>query len=126
VGGFSSSGFLDRTQLLRLKLRAMRAGVWFRGLRGIDRALVDLTLRVAVTVRSGLLARSLLSVTRRLGELLENKIGRAMREIGFSLARRLSQFAQRWGLRAARAWVNDLGFVRYLAVMHINGCLSSG
>lgn len=126
MGEVSSSDFLDRTQLLKLKLRAMRAGVWFRGLRRIDRALVDLTLRVAVTVRSGLLARSLLSITRKLGEFLESKVGRAMREKGFSLAYELSQFAQTWGNRTARKWVNDMGFVRYLAVMQINGCLATG
>jgi hypothetical protein len=126
VGEVSSFDFLDKTQLLKLKMRAMRAGVWFRGLRRIDRVLVDLTLKVAVSVRSALLARSVLSVTRRLGELLENKVGRAIRETGFSLARRLSQFAQRWGYRAAEGWVTDLGFVRFLAVMHINGCLLGG
>jgi hypothetical protein len=121
-----SSGFLDRTQLLELRLRAVRAGVWFRGLRRIDRALVDLTIRVAATVRSGLLARSVLSVARKLEGLLEDRVGRAMRETGYSLACELSRFAQRWGNRTARYWVNDTGFVRYLAIMQLYGCLPSG
>jgi hypothetical protein len=44
-----------------------------------------------------------------------------MREVGFSLAQKLSRFAQRWGYGAAKDWVSDIGFVRFLAVMHING-----
>ena len=34
--------FIDKTQLIKLKLKAMRAGVWFRALPRIDRALIDL------------------------------------------------------------------------------------
>jgi hypothetical protein len=38
------SGFLEKAQLLKLKLKAMRSGVWFRALSRIDRVLVDLTI----------------------------------------------------------------------------------
>ena len=44
--------FLCKEQLVKLRLNAMRAGVWFRALRRIDRALIDLTIKVASTVRS--------------------------------------------------------------------------
>jgi len=123
VRGTSSSSagaFVDKTQLQKLKLRAMRAGVWFRALRRIDIVLIDLTIRVTSTVRSVLLARSVLSVTRRLEGLLESRLTRAVREIGFSLACKLSQLAQRWGNRNARKWISDMGFVRYLAIMHLD------
>jgi len=53
--------------------------------------------------------------------LLESKIARAMREIGFPLACKLSLFAQKWGNIDARDWAKDMGFVRYLAVMKLNG-----
>jgi hypothetical protein len=118
--GESSLRFLDRTELLKLRVKAMRAGVWFRALRRIDRVLVDLAIRVASTVRSVSLARSILSVTRKLEEHLEGRLVRAIREFGFSLARKLSRFAQAWGNSAAREWMNDMGFVRYLAAMQLN------
>ena len=70
VSRSNSFGFLDRTQLLKIKLRAMRAGVWYRALRRIDRVLVDLTLKVAGNVRSPSLAKSILSITERLEEFL--------------------------------------------------------
>ena len=47
-----SSSFLNRTQLMKLRLKAMRAGVWFKALPRIDRVLVDLTIKVAENIRS--------------------------------------------------------------------------
>jgi hypothetical protein len=117
----STFSFLDKTQLIRLKMKAMRAGVWFRALPRIDRALIDLTIKVVSNVRSVTLAKSILSITRKLEGLLESRFVRAMREIGFSLAHKLSLFAQKWGNKAAKEWANDFGFVRYLAVMKLNG-----
>ena len=50
--------FLTKTQLIKLRLKAMRAGVWFRALPRIDRVLVDLTIRVTSSIRSATLART--------------------------------------------------------------------
>jgi hypothetical protein len=116
-----NSNFIDKTQLIKLKMKAMRAGVWFRALRRIDRVLIDLTIKVARCIRSSILANSILSITRKLEALLESRFVRAIREIGFSLAHKLSLFAQKWGNKAAKEWANDFGFVRYLAVMKLNG-----
>jgi hypothetical protein len=117
----SAFSFLDKTQLIKLKLKAMRSGVWFRALRRIDRVLFDLTIKVTRSIRSSILANSILSITRKLEALLESRFVRAIREIGFSLAHKLSLFAQKWGIKTAKEWANDFGFVRYLAVMKLNG-----
>jgi hypothetical protein len=116
-----NSNFIDRTQLIKLKMKAMRSGVWFRALRRIDRVLIDLTIKVVGNIRSITLAKSILSITRKLEALLESRFVRAIREIGFSLAHKLSLLAQKWGNKAAKEWANDSGFVRYLAVMKLNG-----
>ena len=115
------SNFLDRGTLVKLKSRAMRAGVWFRCLPRIDRVLVDLTIKVADYVRSPYLVRSLVAVAGKLEGFLESRLTRAIREFGVSLARKLSVFAQRWGNRSAAEWEGDPGFVRYWAVMKLNG-----
>lgn len=109
--------FLCGMQLLKLKKRAMRVGVWFRGLSRIDRALVDLTIKVADSVRSAFLAQRLLVVARKLEGFLEGRFGREVVEVGLPLARRLSMIAQQWGNRDASDWANDMGFARYWAVM---------
>ena len=117
----STSDFLSRAKLVKLKLKAMRLGVWYRALPRIDRVLVDLTIKVADTIRSPYLARCILSVAGKLEGLLESKVARAVREVGFPLARKLSVVAQGLGNAGAWAWALDLSFARYLAVMRLNG-----
>ena len=116
----TSLGFLSKTQLVKLRARALRAGVWFRALPRIDRALVDLTIKVASSVRSAKLAKNLRAVTRKLEGLLESSFFRAFREVGLPLAKKISLIAQKWGNTFAKSWAFDTHFVNFLAVMHIN------
>jgi hypothetical protein len=116
----STSDFLSRAQLVKLRLKAMRAGVWYRALPRIDRVLVDLTIRVADIIRSPHLARSILSIAGKLEGLLESKLQRAVREFGLPIARKLSLFAQKWGNAAAEKWASDDGFARYWAAIKLN------
>ena len=116
----NASSLLNKAQLIKLRLKAMRAGVWFRALPRIDRVLVDLTIRVASNVRSFTLAKSILAVIRKLEGLLERSLLRALREVGRPLAQKLSLVAQKWGNAFAKGWASDLSFGIFLAVMHIN------
>ena len=121
-----TSNFLDRTQLLKLKTRAMRSGVWFKNLPRIDRVLVELTIKVTDSVRSPHLAKSLLAIAGKLEGLLESKLKRAIREIGLPIAQKLSLLAQKWGNQAAREWASDENFACYWAVMKLNCHLCNG
>jgi hypothetical protein len=121
VRGGETSNFLERAQLVKLKQRAMRAGVWFRHLPRIDRVLVDLTIQVADCVRSVHLARSLLAVAGKLESMLESRLSRAVREFGLEITRKLSALALGWGYGAAGCWASDMGFARFWAVMRLNG-----
>ena len=112
--------FLERAQLVKLKLKAMRTGAWFRALRRIDRVLIDLTIKVASTVRSVTLAKSILALARKLEGIMESSFSRVMREVGFLLAQKVSSVAQKWGSTSAKIWAFDSSFAHFLAVMHIN------
>jgi len=94
--------------------------VWFRALPRIDRALIDLTIKVASSVRSTTLAKNILAVTRKLEGLLESSLLRAFRGVALQLAKKLSLVAQKWGNLCAKNWVSDVSFIKFLAVMHIN------
>ena len=109
-----------RGQLVKMKLRAIRAGFWYRALSRIDRAIIDLTIKVAHSIRSATLASRILSVAKKLEDLFESKLTRAIRDIGLPLTHRLSLIAKNWGNNTAEAWANDLNFARYLAVMKLN------
>jgi hypothetical protein len=111
---------LEKKNLLKLKSKAIRGGVWFRALSRIDRALVDLTIKVTHRVQSVTLARIMFSVVEKLEDALENRLLNTLKEVGFSLARKLSFFAQKWGNHSAREWAFDASFARFLAIMHMN------
>jgi hypothetical protein len=111
---------LKRERLLKLKLKAIRRRVWFRALSRIDRVLVDLTIRVVDVVHSSRLSEALFSVVKKLEDGLAGRVSRAIKEVGFSLARKLSLLAQKWGNDLARNWMFDMSFAKFLAIMHIN------
>jgi hypothetical protein len=116
-----TSKFIDMVQLSKLKMKAIRAGVWFKALTRIDRVLIDLTMKVTQRVRSLSLTRSIMSVAAKLENLLEGKLARVIREFGFPLASELSILAQRWGNVDAEGWRSDFGFAQYLSVVKLNG-----
>ncbi len=111
---------IRKRMLVRLRVRALRRRVWFRVLDRLERASVELTIKVVDTVRSPTLARMLLSVVAKLANAMESPVARMMREVGSALAEKASQIAQQWGHRSAHQWKADLRFIRYLAVMQMN------
>jgi hypothetical protein len=117
----NTSSFISKMQLVKLRLKATRAGVWFKALPRIDRVLVDLTIRVTSSIRSATLARNVLAVIEKLNELLESSFLRAFRDVAIKLAQKLSLLAQKWGNHSARSWASDVSFVNFLAAMHVNG-----
>jgi hypothetical protein len=115
-----SGGFITRSAIVRIRAKAVRRGLWYRVLTRTDRACVDLAVVVVDRVRSSLLRKVLLSVLGKLEAALESPVQRLMRRVGVGLALRLSQIAVKWGYRSAVRWVTDAGFVRFLAVSHLN------
>jgi len=116
-----TSNFIDKAQLVKLRLKAMRAGAWFRGLRRIDRVLIDLTIKVArYNIRSVALVKNILAVMEKLEGLLESSLSRVIREVSFPLAQKVSSLAQKWGNTSAKEWPSDSSFVTFLAVLSIN------
>lgn len=117
----TTSNFLNKKQLVKLKLKAVRSGVWFKTLRRIDRVLIDLTIKVArYNVRSVVLAKNILSIMEKLEGLLESRLSRVIREVGFPLAQKVSSLAHKWGNPSASEWPSDLSFVSFLAILSIN------
>jgi len=111
---------LMRSEIVKVKTRALRRGVWFRVLTKVERACLDLAIIVVERVRSRLLQRVLTSVLNKLEEAMESKVSRLMREVGDNLAQKLSQIAQDWGNRSAVQWTKDSGFVKYLTITYMN------
>jgi hypothetical protein len=126
--GFRGLVFPRRFDLVRLKCKALRCGVWFRVLSRVERSLVDLAIAAVSRVRSLVLARSLAFVVEKLSGVFGSSIERRIQAVGFPLARRLSDIAQKWGNASAVCWAEDLAFARFLAVcsFDVSGRFGSG
>lgn len=111
---------LSRNGIVRMKVKALRRGVWYRVLSRVERACVDLVIRVVERVRSRLLSRVLSSVLRKLDEAMESRVWRLVREMGTKLASEVSRIAQGWGNKSAEQWATDSGFVQYVAISYMN------
>src|SRR4030042_1285637 len=87
---------IGRAQLIKWKLKAMRTGAWFRSLRKIDRALIDLAIIVTRNnIRSQALAKNITSVMEKLEKLSESSLRRIVNEVGYPLAQKASSLAQK-------------------------------
>lgn len=111
---------LTRGDLAKIKVKAIRRGIWFKVLSGADRAYIRLVISVVERVRSLLLAKVLTSILKKVLSAMESRVARIMREVGRPLAQKLSRIAQKWGYKPAVQWSDDRGFIQCLAVIHIN------
>ena len=110
---------LTREALVKLKLKALRRGTWFRDLKQNERRLLDLTINVVERVRSFLLAKLVSRLIDKLCEAMESRIFRLMRTEGQSLAEKISKIGEAWGNRAAKFWAKESGFIQYLTVTNL-------
>ena len=111
---------LTRVELNKIKVRAIRRGLWFKVLSRVERATIDLALKVVRRVRSVVLAKVLVTIIEKLLDAMENNVGRMMKEVGRGLAKKISEIAKDWGNKSAVHWATDFGFTRYLTIMCIN------
>ena len=111
---------LTRESLVRLRLKALRRGNWFRDLKREERKLLELTIRVVEKVHSSLLAKIVSRIVGKLCEAMESKIFRLMRTEGRNMAENLSKIANAWGYQAANSWAKDRGFMQYLVVNNLS------
>ena len=117
---YDGSLLLNKKHLVNLKTKAMRSGAWFNALQRIDRVLFDLTIRVVNNIRSVKLAKSMLALTRKLEEAIENSFSTCLRVIGLPIAQKISSVAQKLGNVSASSWMFDSSFVVFLAIMKFN------
>jgi hypothetical protein len=109
----------SRECLVRVRQRARRNGCYYSVLKSGERVLLDLTIRVVERIRSFILARLVSRIVDKLLEALESRIFRLMRVEGRRLAEKVSRIGVGWGLRDARSWARDWGFIQFLTVSNL-------
>lgn len=111
---------LTSANLVKIRLMAIRHGVWFKVLTKLERGLVDLSLKVTKRIRSKMLAKAISSIVKKLLKVLKNNIRLQMIVLGIPLAEKISRIAQKWGNKNAQEWASNIGFIQYLALMKMN------
>jgi len=108
------------SELVSLKRKALRKGVWFKVLSHVERSIYDLTMRAVNTIKSGKLLTTIRAMVEKLKNALESPVSALTRTIGRQLATELVRLAQSWGYPEALRWASDEGFARYLAICYMN------
>jgi hypothetical protein len=111
---------LGSSELVKIKAKALRRGVWFRVLTRAERAQIELTMKIVKKIRSFILAKVVTCIVKKLLDAMESKVAQLMREVGQALAQKLSRTAQKWGNKTAPYWETDSSFIQYLTVTHLN------
>jgi hypothetical protein len=111
---------LSRESLTKLKLKAVRRGVWFSDLKHEERRLLDLTTNVVKRVRSFVLARIISQIVSKLNKAMESKILHLVSTKGAELAMKLSKIAQDWGHKTANTWAFDEGLMQFLVINNLS------
>lgn len=111
---------LCRTELAKIKKKALRHGIWFKILSRTERIQMDLTVKVVDKVKSILLAKVLRSIIVRLFDAMESQVKRLMREVGTNLAHKISEIGKKLGCKSAENWANDQKFIKFLTITYMN------
>jgi len=104
----------------------MRHGVWYKALSQVERALLDLTVKVVDRVESVVLGVELVKILVKLRNAAKGGFIRRMEEYGVLQARRISSKAVEWGHKIAASWSTNIGFIRYLTIMDVNKPMGYG
>jgi hypothetical protein len=110
---------LTREGLEALRRRALRSKAWFR-LERVERAVVELTIKVVDRVKNATLAGIILRIVDKLRQWMKPSLKEVALSIGRPLAYRAARIAEAWGNHEAKVWLKDPGFILYLGVSWLN------
>lgn len=109
-----------RSDLLKVKSRALRLNVWFKVLSRTERAIIDLTMKCVERVRSHILEAAISDIVDKIIKALESRFLIKADEAGRKIAEKLCTIAYEWGNKEAFTWKFDSGFIRSLGVNAVN------
>ena len=99
--------------------RALRRGVLYKVLDAEDRGFLYLAMRAVDEVRSLRVARIIMRIIRKLRDALLSPFARQVINYGLRRVKTLASLAVSWGYEAARDWMYDLDFARYVTLLEV-------
>lgn len=107
--------------LIDIRRRAIRKGVWFGTLTSLQQGVVNLTIRCVIEIKSSLLARTLQSIYIILSNAIAQGYLRRFFAAGKDLAEHLSDAAYSWGNQSALMWRFDKAYIICLGMNRLSG-----
>jgi len=108
-----------RSFIVKVRQKAIRQRVWYLALDHVERGILSLAARVVHRVESIVLGVVLVKILSKVKEALKSGFVRRVNDYGLRRIKELSARAVAWGNMAARKWVYDLGFARYLTLLNV-------
>ena len=115
-----------RDFLLRVKRKALRRGVWFRALDGLDRSFINLTCTLLNKIDSITMVRGIMDIVLKLREAMKGEFQRLTETFGVQRAWKAVAYALRWGNKDASFWRDDPGFHMFHAMIEFNSPMGWG
>jgi hypothetical protein len=94
---------------------ALRKRVWYRALDGLERGIVNLTIKLVESVKSLRLAETISEIMLKLEGILKSKYTRQLEAYGYSKMREVIAAAVRLGCKEALSWASE-SFARLLTL----------
>lgn len=111
---------LSKKGLMRIRARALRRKVWFKALSGMERGIIDLTIRCVERIRSRTLMKTVLAIVDKLLGTLEESYLKKVEKVGREIAEKFCEIACKWGNLHASFWKYEKSYVRFLGVNALN------
>jgi len=112
-----SVGVLTRGFLQGWWRRALRRRVLFKVLDAEDRDFLYLAMRAVDEIKSLKVARIIMRIISKLRDALISPFARQVINYGLRRVKTLASLALSWGYEAARDWMHDLDFARYVTLL---------
>lgn len=113
-----------KNDLLHMKKKSLRNGVWFKALSKIERGIIDLTVRYVERIRSHLLIDVLQRILKKLSEAVNHPFVWRVEQIGRPLAKCASEVALSWNVKQAVSWKDDVSYIRCLGLNYLSSHVS--
>jgi hypothetical protein len=110
---------LSAEHLRAFRALALRKRVWYRTLDGLERGIVNLTIKLVKRVKSLRLAGTIAEITLKLERVLKSEYVRHLEAYGYSKMEAVIDTAVRLGCQEALSWASE-GFAKLLTLNNMN------
>jgi hypothetical protein len=121
LSGIISKRSLNISNLIDVRKKALRQGLWFQAIDSMQRGIVNLTIRYVSAIRSNMLGLTLQNIFLTLAKALERGFLHKFYCTGRELAENMSNAAHSWGNQDALNWKFDATYIICLGMNKMSG-----